>query len=65
MSDAPDDDGLLPEPLRTVTPPYRGRFDPEMDALLTLIFLPLLVILLPVLPFILLVWLLGKLLGRG
>jgi len=61
MSD--DDDGdnsRLPEPLRTVTPPSRTHPDAQMDAIGWLIFLGLLVLLLPVLPLLLVVWLISR-----
>jgi len=58
MSD--DGDSRLPEPLRTVTPPSGTHPDAQMDAIGWLIFLGLLVLLLPVLPLLLVVWLLSR-----
>jgi len=59
MSDS-DDDSRLPEPLRTVTPPSGTHPDASMNAIGWLVFLGLLVILLPVLPILLLIWLFSK-----
>jgi hypothetical protein len=50
--------------LRTVTPPYGGRDDVEMDAIGWGYFLALLVLLVPLLPFVIVVWLITKLLDR-
>jgi hypothetical protein len=41
--------------LRTVTPPYRSRPDTEMNTIGWLLFLGLLSVLVPLLPFILIV----------
>ncbi|MEM4780566.1 MAG: hypothetical protein QXG03_03245 [Halalkalicoccus sp.] len=51
------------EALRTVTPPYRGRPDREMNLIGLAYFLVLLVLLVPLLPFLLIVWVLTKLFG--
>jgi len=48
-------------PLRTVTPEYFGRPDREMDVLGWLMFLTLIVIIVPLLPFVLIVWVISKL----
>jgi hypothetical protein len=61
---ADDSDGILPEPLRTVTPPYAGRPDSEMNLVGWAMFAILLVLLIPLGPFILLAWLLSRLSGR-
>lgn len=47
--------------LRTVTPPYRGRPDAEMDSIGWALFLGLVILLVPLLPFILIVWAIAKL----
>ncbi|WP_458207462.1 DUF7535 family protein [Haladaptatus sp. NG-SE-30] len=47
--------------LRTVTPPYRGRPDSEMNAIGIALLLGMVVILLPLLPFLVIVWLISKL----
>mgnify|MGYP006287578265 FL=1 len=61
MSETDDaSDSLLPEPLRTVTPPSRTHPDASMDVIGWLIFLGMVVLILPVLPFIVVVWLLAK-----
>lgn len=48
-------------PLRTVTAPYRSRSDSEMSLIGLLYGLGLVIVLLPLLPFIALLWLLSKL----
>lgn len=53
MSDS--DESTPKAVLRTVTPPYRGRPDSEMSTIGFSIFLGLLVLLVPLLPFILIV----------
>jgi len=49
--------------LRTVTPPYRGRPDSEMTLVGIAYFLGLLVVLVPLLPFLAVVWLFSKITG--
>ena len=51
--------------LRTVTAPYRSRSDSEMNLIGLLYGLGLVIVLLPLLPFIVLLWLAGKLRGSG
>ncbi|WP_310921603.1 DUF7535 family protein [Haloarcula saliterrae] len=64
MSDADDgDDSRLPGPLRTVTPPSGTHPDAQMDVIGWLIFLGLLILLLPVLPLLLVIWLIDR--ARG
>ncbi|WP_276273796.1 DUF7535 family protein [Haloarcula litorea] len=62
MSDGqePTDAGILPEPLRSVTPPTGYRPDTEMDAIGWSLFLGLLILLVPLLPFILIAWALAR-----
>ncbi|WP_458188846.1 DUF7535 family protein [Haladaptatus sp. NG-WS-4] len=55
------DSGGLTGTLRTVTPPYRGRPDSEMNAIGIAVFLGMIVVLLPLLPFLIIVWLISKL----
>ncbi|MFB6079676.1 MAG: hypothetical protein ABEJ81_01555 [Haloferacaceae archaeon] len=54
---------------RTVTPPYVGRPDAEMNTVGWMLFLGVVFLLFPLLPVILVVWLLSKLVetvaGRG
>lgn len=63
------DESVIPEPakkvLRTVTPSYRGRPDAEMTAVGIAYFLGLVILLIPLLPFIFLVWLISKLTGKA
>jgi hypothetical protein len=47
---------------RTVTPSYLGRHDAEMDVIGWSYFLGLLILLVPLLPFILILWVGNKLL---
>ena len=56
-----EEDGTV---LRTVTKPYRSRADDEMNIIGLLYGLGLLVVLIPLLPFIVLLWVLSKL-GRA
>lgn len=62
MSDS-EDESTPKEVLRTVTPPYRGRPNIEMSTIGVTIFLGLLVLLVPLLPFILIIWLFTKVFG--
>ncbi|WP_435180739.1 DUF7535 family protein [Halorussus sp. AFM4] len=60
-------EGVVPEPVkkvaRTVTPGFSGRPDAEMTAIGIAYFLGMLVLLVPLLPFIAIVWLLSKITG--
>ena len=60
-------EGAVPEPvkkaMRTVTPPFHGRPDAEMTFIGLAYFLGLVILLVPLLPFIVVVWLLSKLTG--
>ena len=67
MSDAEpvaDDSTLEPAKAvyRTLGEPFRARADAEMDAVGWTIFLGMLILLVPLLPFIVLVWLITKVL---
>ncbi|WP_254536724.1 DUF7535 family protein [Halomarina litorea] len=55
-----DDPTLARKALRTVTPEYFGREDREMDAIGWGLFLGLVVLLVPLLPFIVIVWAVSK-----
>lgn len=57
-----EEDGTL---LRTVTKPYRSRTDEEMNIIGLLYGLGLLIVLIPLLPFIVLIWLFSKFTGGG
>jgi hypothetical protein len=63
MSD--EEPGPVKKAARTVTPYYRGRPDAEMTTIGIVYFLGLVVLLVPLLPFLLIVWLLSKLTGRA
>src|SRR6056297_3644200 len=61
MSD--EEPGTVKKAVRTVTPYYRGRPDAEMTTIGVLYFLGLLILLVPLLPFLVIVWLISKLTG--
>ena len=70
MSQGASDAGAesaVPEPvkkaMRTVTPPFRGRPDAEMTVIGTAYFLGLVILLIPLLPFLVIVWLVSKAMG--
>lgn len=48
----------------TVTPEYFGRPDLEMDVIGWMIFLGLIVLLIPLSPFLILIWVIGQLMNR-
>lgn len=48
----------------TVTPEYFGRPDLEMDVIGWVIFLGLIVLLIPLSPFLILIWVIGRLMNR-
>ena len=54
--------GMLTRAYRTVTPEYVGREDVEMDVVGWGLFLGLVVLLVPLLPFLVIIWLVGKVL---
>lgn len=58
----PDEPGVLKRTYRTVTPGYRGREDVEMNAIGWGLLLGLVLILIPLAPFIVIVWFVGKML---
>lgn len=58
-----DDESTVKKVVRTVTPPFRGRPDQEMNVIGVTYFLLLLILLVPLLPFVLIIWLLTKLFG--
>jgi len=60
-----DDPSALREAIRTVTPASGGRPNMEMDIIGWSLFLGLVVLLVPLLPFIVIVWLISKLAERG
>lgn len=51
--------------IRTVTDPYHSRADEEMNIIGMLYGLGLIMVLIPLLPFIVLLWLIGKLTRRA
>lgn len=50
--------------ITTVTPEYFGRSDREMDVIGWVIFLGLIVFLIPVLPFLIIVWVIDRFTNR-
>jgi hypothetical protein len=53
-------DSILPEPLRSVTPLSGTRPNQEMDVIGWSIFLGLVILMIPLLPFLVIVWLISK-----
>lgn len=51
--------------IRTVTAPYRSRADSEMSIMGMLLGLGMVIVLIPLLPFILVIWVLSKLASIG
>ncbi|WP_058993231.1 hypothetical protein [Haloarcula sp. CBA1127] len=60
LDDETEDSGRLPAPLRSVTPGTGSRRNEEMDVFGWGVFLGLLVLLMPLLPFIVIVWGISK-----
>jgi len=66
MSDSETDDpSALRKVVRTVRPPSRGRRDEEMDVVGWGIALAVVIVLVPLLPFLVVVWLVSKVLERA
>lgn len=63
--DDADDPSAVKKVLRTVTPPSRMHRNVEMDTIGWAIFAGMLVVALPLLPVLVVVWLLTKLFGRA
>ena len=51
--------------LRTVTAPYRSRPDSEMSTVGMLLGLGMVIVLVPLLPFVLVIWVISKLANLG
>ena len=64
MSQGESEEHPVTKVLRTVTPPYYGHSDREMNTIGAGIFLGLLVLLVPLLPFLIIIWVLSKLTGE-
>ena len=58
----PEQPGTLTRAYRTVTPEYVWREDVEMDVIGWGLFLGVVVLLVPLLPFLIIIWLVGKVL---
>ena len=65
MSNDDDDPNAVKKVLRTVTPPSKMHRNVEMDTIGWAIFAGLFVVALPLLPILVVVWLLTKLFGRA
>ncbi|WP_254542882.1 DUF7535 family protein [Halomarina pelagica] len=65
MSQDPNEQQGLAARMRTVTPEYFGRPDAEMSAIGWALFLGMVILLVPLLPFIAIVWAVSKLFERG
>lgn len=61
MSQGNSGDHPVTKILRTVTPPSRGHSDSEMNTIGFAMFLGLLVLLVPLLPFLIIIWVISKL----
>jgi hypothetical protein len=59
-TDEESTDPILPEPLRTVTPLSSNRPNQEMDVFGWGMFLGIAILLVPLLPFLIIVWLISK-----
>lgn len=57
-----EEPGKLTQAYRTVSPGYKSHPDAEMDTIGWAVFLGMVVLFLPLLPFVVLVWLLSKML---
>jgi hypothetical protein len=55
-----DEPGVLTKAYRSVSPRYESRGNAEMDSIGWAMFLGMLVLFVPLLPFLLLVWVLSK-----
>jgi hypothetical protein len=64
-SDSAESPPPLTRTVRTVTPPYRGRSDEEMNVVGVLLFAGVLVLLIPLGPILLVVWILSRLRGAS
>ena len=60
MSESDETPGLVTRAYRTVTPAPRGHEDSEMNAIGWGMFLALLLLLVPLLPFVVIVWFVSK-----
>lgn len=55
-----DDAGVLTRAYRSVSPPYQSRGNVEMDSIGWAMFLGMLVLFVPLLPFLVIVWVLER-----
>jgi len=62
MSDAEADESTLEPVYRTLGKPFRARADAEMDAIGWAMFLGMVILFVPLLPFIVLIWVVVKVL---
>ena len=59
-----DEPSTAKKAIRTVTPEYFGRPDTEMTIIGIVYFLGLVILLVPLLPFIVIIWAIGKVMDR-
>lgn len=64
MSEGDSEEHPVTTVLRTVTPPYHSHSDREMNTIGIGIFLGLLVLIIPLLPFLIIIWVISKLTGE-
>jgi hypothetical protein len=60
-----DSDSSLVEAIRTVTPPYGSRPNREMNTFGWGLLLGLVILLIPLLPFVIIIWAISKVLERS
>jgi len=60
MSAESDDPGLVTRAYRTVTPGYRAREEGSMNAIGWAVFLGIVLLMVPLLPFVIVVWLVAR-----
>jgi len=65
MSESEDADSAVLEAIRTVTPPYGDRPNVEMNTIGWGLFLGLVILLIPLLPFVVIIWAISRLLERS
>jgi hypothetical protein len=65
MSESEEADSTVLEVVRTVTPPYGDRPNVEMNTIGWGLFLGLVILLIPLLPFVVIIWAISRLLERS
>lgn len=62
---APEDDSTLVDAIRTVTPPTPSQSNMQMNTFGWGLFLGLIILLIPLLPFVVIIWAISKVLERS